>query len=60
MRPPKQLINMSFVNPIVDFLPLILFNIVGNYWGLPIALYLSLPLAISFPYFNTSNLLRLK
>ena len=46
MRPPKQLINMSFVNPIVDFLPLILFNIVGNYWGLPIALYLSLPLAI--------------
>ncbi len=46
MRPSKQLINMSFVNPIVDFLPLILFNIVGNYWGLPIALYLSLPLAI--------------
>lgn len=46
MRPAKQLINMSFVNPIVDFLPLIVFNIVDNYCGLPIALYLSLPLAV--------------
>lgn len=46
MRQAKQLINMSFVNPIVDFLPLILFNIVDNYCGLPTALYLSLPLAV--------------
>ena len=46
MKILRRIIRQSFVNPISDFLPLLTFNLVDNFWGLQPALYISIPISI--------------
>lgn len=51
MKRLRRIIQQSFVNPIVDFLPLLTFNLVDNFWGLQSALYVSLPISIYLSFY---------
>jgi len=46
MQKLRKQISESFFNPLLHFLPLLTFLIVGDFWGLKTAWYISLPLAI--------------
>lgn len=51
MKRLKRIIRQSFVNPIIDFLPLLAFNVVDNFWGLQPALYIALPISIYLSFY---------
>lgn len=51
MKKLRRIIRQSFVNPIIDFLPLLAFNIVDNFWGLQPALYTAFPLSIYLSFY---------
>lgn len=46
MKKLKKQINESFFNPVLHFLPLIVFMVVDDYWGLRAAWFSSLPVVI--------------
>lgn len=51
MKRLRKIIRQSFVNPIIDFLPLLAFNVVDNFWGLQPALYIALPISIYLSFY---------
>jgi len=46
MKKLRQQINESFFNPVLHFLPLIVFMVVYDFWGLNIAWSVSLPVTL--------------
>lgn len=46
MKQFRQIVKQSFVNPIIDFMPLIVFTIIDNFWGMMLGFYIAIPLSL--------------